>query len=170
MEIYRNNEEATIFVTPRHVWTEYTTIIQARVPISLRAQLVRHRNLHFVDNFYYQLTEPDILLADLSWHVEMEISAPNDVWKSVISKRSCWIAQADLWKPILDKFDEGFLPCADGKCPYVKDAELRFTDADPGVPCPRYANLYHKDKGPWLPAMTQEAKARGSFWEEEVAQ
>lgn len=148
------------------------TVLKVSVPISLRAQLVRHRNLQFVDSFLSLLMKPNVQLATIGELVDMEISAPDEIWRSVIAKRSCWIAQADLWQTILEKFSqENFsriLPCADGKCPYAKDAALRFTDADPGMPCPRYANLNGIDKAPFAARMMKEATARGQFWTDEV--
>lgn len=145
------------------------TLIRATVPLRLRAQLVRHRPLQFVDNFYSRVLSserPELLNLDCS--IDMELSAPNEIWHSVISKRSCWIAQHDLWAGIIQQFDGSLLPCADGTCPYSKDAELRFTAADPGAPCPRYANLNHIDKAPWINAMKKEVAGRGQFWEREI--
>lgn len=143
-------------------------MISAFVPIALRAQIIRHRGIQFVDNFFQLMKQPDILERTIGDHVHMELAATNEVWAGIMSKRSCWIAQHDLWKPIVERFDKPLLPCSGGVCPYRADAQLRFTDADPGAPCPVYCELNSIDKGPWLEAMRLEAQDRGAFWREKV--
>ena len=52
----------------------------------------------------------------------------------------------ELMKPIIEKAEkyipitENMLPCKN-TCPYGKDAMLRYTDLDPGAPCPKFALL-----------------------------
>ena len=64
-------------------------------------------------------------------------------WRGIYSKRSCWIAQADLWNPLLRLIineiggTKDLLPCADGSCPFEKDASLRLEvgkDPNPSLP------------------------------------
>ena len=67
--------------------------------------------------------------------------------KSILKKRNCWIAQADLWATFVNQVrlalgQEGnALPCDDRPCPYEKDNRLRLQNKDPGAPCPRFAKL-----------------------------
>lgn len=145
------------------------------VPLWLRAQIVRHRPLSFVDTFFADvLARPDVVDLDIGTPVRMQLTAERGYWKSVLSKRSCWLAQDQLrgrkdpWAAIIERHGGAVLPCADGTCPYERDAALRLTDADPGVPCPRYMNLKDLDKTPWLEAMREAAESRASSWRDEI--
>ena len=142
--------------------------IQVIVPMALRAQVVRHRQILFVDDYFKLATSEEAGTYTLQDHVFMELCATNNDWANILSSRACWIAQASLWQPITKKFDGAVLPCADGKCPYVVDAEARIAGRDPQPPCPRYMNLYHKPKANWHKAMSQLAQQRGQFWIDEV--
>ena len=51
------------------------------VPIALRAQIVRHRELQFVDNFLQILVRPDVAILNLSHPVQMIITARRDIWR-----------------------------------------------------------------------------------------
>ena len=79
--------------------------------------------------------------------IKICISAEREFWKTVVNKRQCWIAQYGIWKDIIveaQKFiniSEQDLPCNKGFCPYTRDAELRYTDKDPGAPCPIQSKL-----------------------------
>lgn len=142
------------------------------IPIALRAQLVRHREIAFVDDFFDQLCQTGIQGATIGDIVTVQAVAKHDVWASVIGKRHCWIAQADLWEPITRQFERLPLPCEDGICPFAADAEARLQPGkDPGAPCPRYCNLNGKDKEPWKSAMRIEAIKRGvatSYWLDQI--
>ncbi len=146
-------------------------------PLWMRAQIIRHRNLGVVDTFYKSvLTNPGVANMNISQPVFMELSSSKDFWNTILSKRTCWLAQdsltdrRDLWQDIIDAF--GFradmLPCADGMCHYAKDASLRLTDDDPGVPCPRYCNIEKVDKSAYREDMRIAAKSRHSYWLEEI--
>lgn len=145
--------------------------INVNIPLALRAQLVRHRDLLFVDDFYNRfITSGQGLFAQLHDRVNMQLCATDEVWKRILSHRACWIAQADLWEPITSKFGAGILPCTDGVCPFAVDAQARLTRGnDPNPPCPRYMNLHGIPKTAWHSEMMQEAVKRGGqFWMDEV--
>lgn len=143
--------------------------------VALRAQIVRHREIIFTDSFYNDvLCHQEFWKCTIGNTIELAAVATHDIWANVIGKRACWIAQADLWQPLVDQFDEGTLPCSGGICPFTADAEARLVPGkDPGAPCPRYCNLNKHDKAPYLSAMNQEAVKRGKakeFWQKEIAQ
>lgn len=151
------------------------TMVNVKCNIALRAQIVRHRELQFIDDFLKVLIfhEKDVCSIQLINNVRMIITARDDVWHSILSKRACWIAQTDLWKPILDLFEENSsppLPCDNGICPYEADAMARLTlGNDPNPPCPVHMNLHYKlDKKPWREAMMKLAQKRGQFWMDQV--
>jgi hypothetical protein len=164
-------------VIPGRTTSDGHYLIRLHVPLWLRAQIVRHRALGFVDNFYHQvLTSPDLLMITIAEQLTMELSTTKDFWRTVMSKRSCWIAQDSLlgkkdpWQAIIDSFgfSEEMLPCADGHCPYAKDASLRLTKADPGTPCPEYMNINKLDKEPYREEMYRAADSRHQFWRERI--
>jgi len=116
--------------------------VSGKLPLSLRAQVVRHRRLQVRDNLEKLITGDDSLKLINDSIVEVQISGFVEDWQDVIRKRSCWLAQYDLWADIINKAEEhlGFgvnsLPCHDGACKYDGDAMLRYTDKDPNAPCP----------------------------------
>lgn len=120
------------------------TTVSATVPFSLRTHLARHNVIQMNDNI---LGVSNSSHANLNTPVNVELSAQNVVWKSIYSKRSCWLAHHGLWENLLSsvaskiKIDESVLPCNVGGCPYDSDAEARYTDADPGAPCPIHADM-----------------------------
>ncbi len=137
--------------------------------VALRAQIIRHRELQFVDDFWATINTVELPWLHLADPVNMELSARSDVWQAVLSKRACWIAQADLWQPIINSFgSDPPLPCSIGKCPVYIDAHLRLEGKDPNPPCPVFCNIYRIDKAPHRQAMLAEAKKRSRFWEEQV--
>lgn len=143
------------------------TIINACVNVGLRAQIVRHRELQFVDDFLSVINTDDFSHLQLSKLVNMQLVARNDVWQAVLSKRACWIAQAELWQPLIKSFGwHPPLPCAEtNQCPFEVDARARLEPGkDPNPPCPVFCNLYKVPKGPHISAMMAEAKRRGDFW------
>lgn len=117
--------------------------LQAKMPVALRAQLVRHREIAFVDELIPLLDQPGSEQLPISTPVTVQATAPNHVWRHVLGNRTCWMAQADLWAPLARLWGTNTdgLPCADGNCPYAEDAKQRIAGNDPGAPCPRYANL-----------------------------
>lgn len=146
--------------------------IYAQVNVALRAQIIRHRELQFIDEFWSLINCEDLPYLQLKNTVNMQITARNDIWHAVMSKRACWIAQADLWEPLIRA--SGLhppLPC-DGTnhCPFETDAFARLEQGkDPNPPCPVFCNLYKIDKTPYRAAMMKEANERGEFWMNEVA-
>jgi hypothetical protein len=148
------------------------------VPLWMRAQIVRHRPLTFVDDFFVAvLTSPSVMTTTIGHPIRMELSTTDGYWRSVLSKRTCWLAQdalstrRDFWQEIIDGFGfyEEMLPCHGGSCPYHRDAALRLTDADPGVPCPIYVDLHEPDaKAEFRPAMREAAKSRHEFWQKRI--
>lgn len=120
-------------------------VVSTRVPFALRAQIVRHRLFSIKDSLYDTIVDVNLPRATFSELVNVQISADKQTWLGIIKKRSCWLAQYDIWSPVIaiaQKYcgvDKSILPCSNGLCPYIKDAELRMTDKDPGSPCPRYA-------------------------------
>lgn len=144
--------------------------IRAKVPIALRAQLVRHRDIIFADDLFNRVICSDQgVFMQLHDTVTMELCATDAVWDRVLSHRACWIAQADLWEPITRKFGGALLPCKDGTCPFAVDAEARLTVGnDPNPPCPRYMNLHQLDKSSWRAPMLEAATRRSEFWVNEV--
>lgn len=79
--------------------------------------------------------------------------------KGVIGKRSCWVAQGDIWNDIISKIIEviynedkliasalGNPPCISkscfSNCPFKLDMDKRMTGQDPLEPCPIYLKNY----------------------------
>lgn len=152
-------------------------VLHMHVPLWLRAQIVRHRNLIFADDLWHEVVvSPTLNTATIGRRIRMEIAVSKEVWRSIVSKRSCWLAQdslskgKDAWQEILDGFgwQPAMLPCHDGHCPYHKDAALRLTDADPGAPCPRYLNIKEIDQAPYRERIAAGIASRHSYWREEI--
>ena len=118
---------------------------------ALRAQLVRHRYIHVLDELLREIFVSRTLSAysmeNKTW---ITAAAPVDIWNELVAKRRCWIAQADLWTPLLDLVSRELtfsdprhlLPCAGGVCPVQGDAMQRVKGTDPGIPCPRHLQLH----------------------------
>jgi len=122
--------------------------IRVTAPIALRAQVVRHRPLHVVDNLIDVVLSENMMTINISHSVHMSISATNETWKHVVGSRTCWMAQFDIWYPIVEKVTKilgiksMLIPCMDGSCPYGEDARQRERKLDPGLPCPRFTTLH----------------------------
>jgi hypothetical protein len=159
--------------------------VMTAVPMSLRAQIVRHRSILFTDGLVALLNDPRIWHHPVSTHIGMELVASVEDWMRVVSKRNCWIAQSELWSPLLnlvnpllDPFlSEGValpLPCASGKCHFAGDAEerLRPSNKDPGLPCPRHANLTQSavipDKRLPMREYVDQSERPRAFWNHEI--
>lgn len=114
--------------------------VNTTLPLSLRAQLVRHRGLHIVDNLFEKIKSPNFKFENLELMIDCQVSGPISVFQEVTSKRACWIAQYNLWSDFLNKvtriIPEMKLPCDFGGCPYDKDVILRYEGKDPNPPCP----------------------------------
>lgn len=117
-----------------------STTITMAVPLSLRAQLARHRQLLITDDLHGMMVHEMASSLDLSTEMTIQITGSNSFIKSMLSKRSCWIAQYDLWKTVIDECDELDvpLPCVNSLCPFKKDVMLRISGDDPNPPCPKF--------------------------------
>jgi hypothetical protein len=109
--------------------------------------------------------------------VNVQVSGLMEDWHEVISKRSCWIAQYDLWSELLNQASSFFedkqdlLPCANGSCPYDGDAQARYTKEDPNAPCPIHASLNSRGVSTdQLIEMREQADSdkRPMFWYEKI--
>jgi hypothetical protein len=165
---YLNEDQ--IVIEHNNLWNDsHFQTVEINVPLGLRAQIVRHRELQFVDNLMDLIKSVELPTVKLIVPIAMVIIARKDVWRSVMSKRLCWIAQHDIWAHLTKLFPASALPCADGSCPYRVDVQARMQGKDPGCPCPRYCNLYAINKEPWLERMHKEAWQRGGkLWQKEL--
>jgi hypothetical protein len=79
--------------------------------------------------------------------VDMQLMMTREVAFSMVRKRNCWIAQEDLWSPIIQRLNTLFeteyeqvgvpLPCDTCiSCPVGRDNMLRQEGKDPAPPCP----------------------------------
>lgn len=123
-------------------------VVEAAIPLSLRAQLIRHRAIQINDTLK-NIFNRDCLSTPISNPIIVQMCMSVEFAKTLLEKRSCWIAQTDLWNSLLGKIadligGEFFappLPCSDGRCRVVPDNELRKANLDPAPPCPRAAKL-----------------------------
>lgn len=154
-------------------------VVTTKTTLSLRTQAIRHRTFQISDSFLNLIrTVENPWMIRIGQEVDIQISATVDIWMKTVAKRQCWIAHHGLWKPVIEAaspylpISEDDLPCKEsGACPYVRDAELRFTDKDPGSPCPKFVLYYNKDLTPSLfDDMRAEASVKPSFWESLVVQ
>jgi len=149
------------------------------MPFWLRAHFVRHRPLSFVDDLLQKIVNRrDIMNLTIREPIVMEIGASKPFWKTMCSKRSCWLTQSTLsaeedpWAKIVGSFGGAsveMLPCSDGHCPHGKDAQLRVDGRDPGCPCPRYMKLNEIDSAPFADRLEQALVSRPAFWRDECA-
>ena len=136
-------QKSVEFCPSRYRFGDYTAI-NIDMPLTLRAQFMRHREFLTTDNFVRLISEPNSEQRDLRSVVTVQAVALNATWLAVLGKRTCWMAQSELWAPLVKRLryeDNDGLPCADGVCPFAEDAKLRLAGRDPGAPCPRYASL-----------------------------
>lgn len=153
----------------------------ATVPISLRAHIVRHRSIQFADNFRDVLQDPRMYAKSINDQMVMQLMAPVTVWERIAAQRNCWLAQTDLWNPILKMVNERLpapglsLPCSNAPCPYVEDNRQRNVGADPGVPCPREMRMNGSVTMPPFTEYLRRARRYvedsgrdARFWNEEI--
>lgn len=123
------------------VYSTNHTVIKVLIPISLRAQLIRHRVISVVDNLLDFIKHDRVWSTPISALIEVEIAASNSIWKSLVGKRIGWIAQSDLWSPITEaiirggNIEEFMMDLSEGY-PYAGDNWERIKGTDPGVPDP----------------------------------
>lgn len=149
-------------------------VITVQASLALRAQAIRHKQFIVKDDM------EEVILANATrWQetpikalITMQLCASVDFWKSILEKRSCWMAQYGLWSPVIERaqqympITENMLPCKE-YCVYGKDAELRYTDKDPGSPCPKHAIINKRTVTPQLLADIEKQFAleqRPLFW------
>lgn len=147
------------------------------IPLTLRAQMVRHRPLMIRDNLFELLLDDEIMTKSMEHPMSLEFSCTKEVAERIVTKRNCWIAQEDLWSPVIKLINNGSaeprLPCSDGKpCTAARDNQLRREGKDPAPPCPRYAKLAGE---PLTDEQKEAAKAylplrplTRDFWEREI--
>jgi hypothetical protein len=125
--------------------TSEIIVVKSTVSIALRSQLVRHRALIITDTLDGILRRNDVLAIPLSFEMTTEVAGTRPAWAEIASQRNCWVAQTDLWAPILSQINTAFssmpLPCSDGVCPFSGDCKLRIEKRDPNPPCPRQIAL-----------------------------
>lgn len=150
------------------------------IPIALRAQLVRHRLMLFRDNFR-DFLNLEGLAKPISTKMDFECALTIESAVELMRSRNCWIAQADLWSPVIEALrsaldgigpTEAMLPCTSGLCPFLKDNDLRIENKDPNPPCPRAARLQkHKLSEEHVAAISSYAERRSdkNFWKKELA-
>ena len=121
------------------------------------------------------ISDGDVWAKTIGDEINISISAEINFWKTVINKRQCWIAQYGIWKDVIIgvqeylSVSENDLPCWEGFCPYVRDAEIRHTDDDPGAPCPIHSNLTKTPVNKkYLKAIEIEASYRPEFWKKHI--
>jgi hypothetical protein len=134
--------------------------IEAQIKLNLRAQLIRHRSLMVKDRLR-DFFKPEMMAATMADNIAVSLIMPVDFAEDLVRKRSCWIAQTDLWEPIVSQLleilgkDKVMLPCDDGKCRFIRDNDLRKMGHDPSPPCPVLAKI---DKEKMSPVHAEEAK------------
>jgi hypothetical protein len=118
-------------------------VITVAATLALRAQAIRHKQFIVKDDLEEILTSGHWEEMPVKTEIKMQLCASVGFWKSIFEKRSCWMAQYGLWHPVMEHaqqylpITENMLPCKD-YCVFGKDAELRYTDKDPGSPCPKH--------------------------------
>lgn len=145
------------------------------VSVALRAQLVRHRAVQVKDMFRDFVNS---MSAKLNSALTCQTLMPVDFAEKLLAKRSCWIAQTDLWEPVLArlravlKFDENpHLPCDDGQCRFTRDNDLRKAGRDPAPPCPVAARLVGEKLVPHhatAAAAYAAQRPAQAFWQREI--
>lgn len=149
-EMKHQKIEKSAYYSPNH------TVIKVLIPVSLRAQLIRHRVISVVDNLLDFLKVESVWSMPISTLMVVEISASNSVWKSLVGKRIGWIAQSDLWSPITDAIIsdgnvEDFMMDLSEGYPYAGDNWERIKGTDPGVPDPLHLiELTDEEFNQWI--------------------
>jgi len=127
-------------------------IISSKMSIGLRAQLARQSQVQLSDNIWNLLAKEkeDIELYPLSAELKTTAVMTNEAYLAVCQKRSCFIAQIELWSNfIMEGVKElGFpkaLPC--GGCKSDCPLEIEAIDCEERnattLPCPIYSGKDH---------------------------
>jgi hypothetical protein len=147
-------------------------VITIRASLALRAQAVRHKQFILKDDLEEIIASDAYYETPIGTDIDMQLCASVDFWKSILEKRSCWMAQYGLWSPVIAQVQqylaitENMLPCKE-YCVYGKDTELRYTDKDPGSPCPKHIIINKRKITPQLHADIEKQFAleqRPQFW------
>jgi hypothetical protein len=123
------------------------------IPIALRAQIIRHRPIMYRDTLLNYVID-HAMCEPLTSPVYGQIMMTRETALAMVRKRNCWIAQEDLWSPIIQKINALFekeqnvgvpLPCDStcGECPFGRDNMLRQEKKDPAPPCPIWLGVNH---------------------------
>jgi hypothetical protein len=124
--------------------------VTRNMPLALRAQLARHRQLNIADELLELLNEKGVWGVPIGEKMSVTASGSEAVWRQIVRERNCWLAQGGLWADIVDTINTLLddsklsLPCENGICPYSADCLQRHNGNDPGAPCPRWYNLEKK--------------------------
>lgn len=185
---YKDRELCPEWELGENVHVGSMIVADALVPIALRAQVVRHRMFMIADDLS-DFFSAEALSLPISTNMNLQIAAPREVAQQIVAKRQCWIAQSDIWQPLIlqlqvalntgdkptssDGTDAPTLPCDDGVCPYRRDNDLRRFGKDPNPPCPKAAIL---EGVPMSAADREKAKAHAmkratsNFWLDQIQQ
>lgn len=173
--LYDCNEPIPVAISSK-IGTMITA--SANIPFTLRAQLVRHRNIHFQDEFLNFLKNKNVLSFTMQAPVTVQISGSDAEMTEVLSHRSCWIANYSIWADLLSKIQRNLapeadpLPCRDGSCPFHGDAVLRIEGKDPNPPCPVHMQLIGEsateDEVDAMKQMVVSDNRPESFWSEKI--
>lgn len=133
------------------IFGDFVYVHLRAVPITLRAQIVRHRPITFTDTMSTYLT-PQGVTAPIASKIALSMVMPRAMALSMLAKRNCWIAQEDLWLPVISALNTAFgategmlpLPCDKGFCPVARDNDLRKEGKDPAPACPIWNEMNHK--------------------------
>ena len=149
------------------------TVVRHNTIFSLRTHTIRHRLFSLADDLKGWIIT-GVARKTLSSPMLIDVAASNNAWLSVGTKRACWLAQSDLWTPMLklagDSIGGGLmdaLPCDDGVCPFKRDVQLRLEGKDPNAPCPKYLDMYGVvPSGNQLVAIEKELSQgkRSDYW------
>jgi hypothetical protein len=136
LKAHGNKNKATRMGDFVHVFLE-------QIPIVLRAQIVRHRPISFVDTLSAYITPAEIT-SPINSRINLAMVMPATMAYGMLTKRNCWIAQEDLWLPVIKALNDCFgddgdfpLPCHKSlSCPFGRDNLLRHEGKDPAPACP----------------------------------
>lgn len=112
--------------------------INITIPLSLYAQLIRHRPLMISSNL---LTDKFSVSTPISGSIDVFVVGTMDTWKHILGHRLSWISQSNLWSIITDEVAKvinisQFMMDPSKPYPYAGDNYERLNGKDPGVPDP----------------------------------
>jgi hypothetical protein len=152
-------------------------VISSNMSLSLRSQAIRHRAIVFRDNFE-SMFEKGRLGSSMETKVSTQMLMSRDFAEELARKRSCWIAQTDLWLPVVTEIqkvigapERPLLPCDDGRCRFKVDNDLRKDRKDPSPPCPIAAKINRDSFKEYAKEASDYASRRPNFpfWSKEIS-